>query len=396
MTQKPAQSDSHLPHLDGVRAVLALYVAVHHCYLSIWPIDRGAGLPPAAVGRIVNWLLFGRLAVAGFIAVSGYCLMLPVARGDGILRGGAKRFYVKRGRRILPTFYAAVVFCAIVGVTVARHLTGTVWDSALPITWRAVAVNFLMIQNLFERHQINYAFWSIALEWQIYFCFPLLVILFRRRPGWTTLAVAVTTPVARHFLAYRIFSHLWIHNLAIHYLGIFTMGMFAANVTYRPATWPWKNPAIVRRLALLASAVFVGLCYYWGGVDTPALPSEMLAGAVLALWLIVWGGPAGISKSILQWGPLYLVGTFSYSLYLLHAPVIQIVWQLVIHPLHLSGLAGFLTLLAIAIPACIGVAWLFFLIFERPFMSSRQKRAVHDAEAALTLADRSTAQSGLV
>jgi hypothetical protein len=97
MMQRAAQSDSHLPHLDGMRAVLALYVAVHHCYLSIWPIDRGAGLPGAAVGRIVNWLLFGRLAVAGFIAVSGYCLMLPVARGDGILRGGGQTVLSQAG-----------------------------------------------------------------------------------------------------------------------------------------------------------------------------------------------------------------------------------------------------------------------------------------------------------
>ena len=94
---------------------------------------------------------------------------------------------------------------------------------------------------------------------------------------------------------------------------------------------------------------------------------------------------------MLQWGPLYLVGTFSYSLYLLHAPVIQIAWQLVIHPLHLSGLAGFVTLLAIAIPACIGIAWVFFLIFERPFMSSRQNCAVLDAEAALITENRGKA-----
>jgi peptidoglycan/LPS O-acetylase OafA/YrhL len=154
----PAQSESHLPHLDGVRAVLALYVAAHHCYLSSWALDRGAALPPAAVGRMVNWLLFGRLAVAGFIALSGYCLMLPVARGDGRLRGGTMRFYFKRARRILPTFYAALIFCVIVGVTLARRPTGTVWDSALPVTGRVIAVNFLMVQNLFQRHQINYAF----------------------------------------------------------------------------------------------------------------------------------------------------------------------------------------------------------------------------------------------
>ena len=362
-----------------MRAVLALYVAVHHCYLTIWALDRGVALPPHNVGLLVNWLLFGRLAVAGFIAISGYCLMLPVARGDATLRGGAKRFYFKRARRILPTFYAAMIFCCVVGLTIARHHTGTVWDSALPITWRAVVANILMVQNLFQRHQINYAFWSIAVEFQIYFLFPLLVVLFRRVGGsWVTLLTVIATLAAHKLLEKTLLSHL-----AIHYLGIFTLGMFAANVTYQPAGWPWKSALWVKLLALLISAAFIGLCYYWGGADTPSVPSEMLAGATLTFWLIVWGWPAGITKSILQWGPLYLVGTFSYSLYLLHAPVIQIVWQWVIRPLHLSGLAAFVTLVAIALPACIAMAWMFFLVFERPFMSSRQKTAVREAETSL-------------
>jgi peptidoglycan/LPS O-acetylase OafA/YrhL len=375
------KAGSHLPHVDGVRALLALYVVVHHSYLSIWPIDRGAALPPPTVGRLVNWLLFGRLAVAGFIAVSGYCLMLPVARGNRTLRGGAGRFYLKRARRILPTFYAALILCTVVGLTIARHFTGTVWDAALPITANAVAVNLLMIQNLVARHQINYAFWSIALEWQIYFAFPLLVILFRRvGPNWTTAAVVVMTVAAHKLLGKTILSHL-----AIHYLGIFTLGMFAAAVSYGESPWPWNNASLTRILAAAATLVMVALCYYWGGADTPALASEMLAGATLTLWLIVWGrSTASISKSILQWGPLYLVGTFSYSLYLLHAPLIQIVWLTVIHPLHLTGLYGLFVLLAIALPVCIATSWAFFLVFERPFMSSHQRRAVVEAEAAIT------------
>ena len=376
---RPSQSDSHLPHLDGVRALLALYVAAHHCYLTIWPLDRGAALPPEAVGRFVNWLLFGRLAVAGFIALSGYCLMLPVSRGNGILRGGAGRFYFKRARRILPTFYAALFFCAIVGVTIARHPTGTIWDSALPITGHAIVVNLLMVQNLFERHQINYAFWSIAVEYQIYFFFPLLVILFARSRAWTTLGVVLATIVAHKLLGRTILSHL-----AIHYLGIFALGMFAASVPVdKAASWPWKSRGALFVLTLLMTGLFVGLCYWWGGADTPAVASEMLAGATLAAWLIFWRGPTGITKSILEWGPLYFVGTFSYSLYLLHAPVIQIVWQSIIHPLGLTGPIALLLQLSIALPACIAVAFAFFLVFERPFMSSRQKHAVSDAEATL-------------
>jgi hypothetical protein len=107
----------------------------------------------------------------------------------------------------------------------------------------------------------------------------------------------IATLTAHKLLGKTIFSHL-----AIHYLGIFTLGMFAAAMTYRPTSWPWKNRTATKLMAILLAAIFAGLCCYWGGADTPGVASEMLAGVTLAIWLIVWGGTGGIIESILQMG----------------------------------------------------------------------------------------------
>ena len=62
------------------------------------------------------WGLFrhGHYAVAVFIVLSGFCLMLPVTRDpNGRLPGGFAAYLGRRARRILPPYYAALGMCWI-------------------------------------------------------------------------------------------------------------------------------------------------------------------------------------------------------------------------------------------------------------------------------------------
>src|SRR5215203_1884331 len=96
-----------LAFLDGLRGLAASYVVLHHAALLVPP----SGLTgPATVARFL--LRHGHYAVAVFIVLSGYCLMLPVARDPlGRLPGGTLAFFGRRARRILPPYYAALVLC---------------------------------------------------------------------------------------------------------------------------------------------------------------------------------------------------------------------------------------------------------------------------------------------
>ena len=77
------------------------------------------------------------------------------------------------------------------------------------------------------------------------------------------------------------------------------------------------------------------------------------------------------------------VGTFGYSLYLVHAPLLQVVSQYVLGPLHLPAFTGFV-LLATAGPGVIVLfAYVFFQVCERPFMTRPQpQRALAVAAAS--------------
>src|SRR4051812_26575815 len=103
----------HLAYLDGLRGALALYVVVHHCWIRGGLVAR-----PGLEGLATNWMLYGHLAVNFFIVLSGFCLMIPVARTQR-LAGGVLDFYARRARRILPPYYAILLIGLV--LVVATH-----------------------------------------------------------------------------------------------------------------------------------------------------------------------------------------------------------------------------------------------------------------------------------
>src|SRR5947199_124058 len=78
-----------LEFLDGVRGLAALYVVLGHCGLEARWHGREAGLS-RPLHLLIDVLSHGRVAVSVFIVLSGYCLMLPIARSrDGAVCGGS-------------------------------------------------------------------------------------------------------------------------------------------------------------------------------------------------------------------------------------------------------------------------------------------------------------------
>lgn len=145
----------HLGFLDGLRGLAAFYVVCHH-FLA-W---SSSALPRWAQ-RAVSWADFGHTAVGIFIVLSGFSLMLPVARSqNGRLRGGVRLYLSRRARRILPPYYAALLLSLLPSALFSR-----------PLTLASVLSHAVLLHNLDPRwcHDINMALWSVATEWQIYF-----------------------------------------------------------------------------------------------------------------------------------------------------------------------------------------------------------------------------------
>jgi peptidoglycan/LPS O-acetylase OafA/YrhL len=360
---RATQGVLHLSALDGIRGLAALYVLLHHVttdlpYGNINPIQRVLGFA----------FKFGHYPVDVFIVLSGYCLMIPVCRAGGILRGGAKTFFIRRAKRILPTYYAALAFSLVLIWLFLGTTTGTHWDEALPVTTKDIWTHLLLLQDLFPKinHDINYAMWSISVEWRIYFLFPLMVLAAAR---FGAPIVAAVTCVASYVLL-ALLRHTPINTdpwgVSPAYFGLFSLGMLACDMSFGKLRDHWQKPGLfVASLAVL-SVTGVGLSV------SPFYAHLQALSLVVGLWaaclmLCVMRGYLPWANRVFSWKPVAFLGTIGYSLYLFHPPLIQIAWTGLIRPFGFSHTAQQLLLFACT-PLIVGGCYLAFLLFERPVL----------------------------
>ena len=366
---KPAEKAGHLLFLDGLRALAALFVVIHHSWLEIWP-PMYHRAPVGPMAKASGWLLYGHFAVALFIVLSGFSLMLSVTRNGGLLRGGARTFYLRRARRILPPYYFALILSAILGLTLVSQKTGTHWDISLPVYPKAFLVRVLLLQDLYnDSYTINHAFWSIAVECQYYLFFPLLVWGWRKIGGLPTAAAAF----ALSFAALKTIHYDRIHPALFPFFALFAFGMLAETICFDERKFWRKLRDNVPWLAL--AVVFAPLTFRLLTTRFYELADYPFGLACLSLLVAVGRSPEGKIRAALSWRPLVWIGGFSYSLYLIHAPLIQLFWQYILRPLRLSENVTFLLLAFLGTPLFVAVAYGFYWFCERPYLTPALKKA---------------------
>lgn len=296
--------------------------------------------------------------------------MLPVVHGGGTLRGGTGEFLRKRARRILPPYYATMALSILLDYALIGRKTGDFWDSSLPLTWHSVWVHLLLLQNFLgtELHKINYGLWSISLEWWIYFLFPGLVW------AWKQLGIGKTVllSVAATFLLCQACARFFHDNFTLYYITLFVFGMLGAEIAHGRQT---AVTAVRERLrwdavtwgaVVLTALAMTGKIRHFSSGDLV----DLLVGLVAACLLVTISlRQTNLIGRVLSRNSMMFVGSFAYSIYLVHAPLIQVVWQYILKPLHLPSVPSFLLLEFVGTPAIVGIAYLFHLAFERPFMS---------------------------
>ena len=349
-----------LAGLDGIRGLAALYVVVNHVFLRAFP-----GYPVDHAPFWAGWFIYGRFAVVVFIVLSGFSLALSPARHGGRL-DGVSRFARRRARRILPAYWAALVFSlAVAWILVPQPGYGAP-DA------RSVLVNGLLIQNLVATHSPNAAFWSMAVEAQLYFAFPLLLLMARR---WSavamvasvTLVVAAIGFVGPHISRLDTFVIQSPPDLAALFaLGVLTAGIVSASAARTSWPWPW--------LALGAAAPLLATISVLGSVWTlnHLLWIDLALGPAIACLLagLATGHPAPLLR-LLDARPVRELGLSSYSLYLTHAPIVAVVYEEIVAGRVHQGVPAFLVTLALALPLTILFARVFASVFEAPLLRER-------------------------
>jgi len=377
-SQDDAPPRIRLEFLDGVRGLAALFVVFHHAFQEVAGTSPGRSLNPLL--RAFSFLHWGHYAVAVFIVLSGFCLMLPVLRAkEGRLRGGVLQYIKRRARRILPPYFAALALSLVlIAVTPLRNGPRSHWNDMLPAFTPGVLLSHLtLLHNLSSNwiYKINSPFWSVATEWQIYFVFAFCLLPVWRRFGMTAVVVSSFAATSLPYMLAPHFRHFV--SACPWYLGLFTLGMAGAafcaapggaNVTSRYRQAPWGVFA-----CLLFGAV-LGLLGVWP--DLEARYIDPVFGAATVCFLLYCH--TSKQKSLTKERPLAIrllesdrairLGAFSYSLYLVHFPLLGLM-RLSLQQHGCSATAQFGVLMTVGVIFCLCVAYGFHLIFERRFMS---------------------------
>ncbi len=272
-----------------------------------------------------------------------------------------------------PYFAALALYLCYLAYKTPVHVTGAyVWD---------VVLHLFMLHNLDLKttYTINGAFWTLAIEEQLYLAYFLLLFL-RIRYGWTrTLVLCFAARVVWLIMGHGLSASLGIHipvteaaatNWFIWALGALSVEA-ALGITKLPA-WCFKL-----RAAGLALGCAMALAQFLPMVDQKGWIHDIGWLAMHPAWgvgffILVNYAVAAEQRWRLKSSPvprlipmLASVGLISYSLYLTHSFVIMHWYWFGFTRFHILTIA-----LLIMVPLSVAFAWLFFRVCERPFMTS--------------------------
>jgi len=363
-----ADAGKHLDFLDALRGVAILLVFLHHALGEAFGINnlrwngwiRDVQLPPSFL--FVSPLVLGSVGVALFFAISGFCIHLSWCRSGNQGLGG---FYLRRFFRIYPPYLLALLIFSFLWPIHRLHL-GDVAGMAQLLS------HLFLVHNLNEETfwGINGSFWSIAVEWQLYLIYPVLVLM-TRRIGWNKSLLLI----AALELGCRIAVGLhdtWIPDQPVSRLltgsPFYFWFSWAAGAAVAEDYLAGRTPFLIGIPTWLFPTLIVA-AYLFRTLSTLVFPLAALAGA-----RFIAGFCAKAPSIMLPHAPvsrfLGALGVISYSFYLLHQPMLELMERFLFET-HVSALLkswpllhfGFLLTCVVPTALC---SFLFWKMAEQP------------------------------
>src|SRR3989475_4096792 len=306
-----------LSSLTGIRFYAALFVYVFHVVLTIPGAEALSGSSLFSDTADVGVSFF--FVLSGFILTYNYA---DVFR-DGISAAGYKRFVWDRLMKIYPVHV----------LTLLLVLPMAIFSPHQPLDWRAVPLHLLLLQCFwpsstpaFSGH-LNVPSWSISCEWFFYLLAPVVMFFaLGNRRRWVPVVVAIGYACGLGLLLWHGRSDearlYFVSRFAPSRFVDFLAGVFSARVFLT------SSGQKLAGVSGLAQATGLGLIVA-GAVARPFAAWPLgggllyLPGAVLLVLGLAYGRGFFVAKLRRPW--LKRLGMASFSLYLIHCPVLCVV-----------------------------------------------------------------------
>ena len=316
----PTSASRRQPELLGLRALAIGLVVVKHWTLLAFPLGEMGRIPLLVLsGYLISGIIWKNSIYWGFNRPMLYRL--------GV-------FYTRRFLRIIPPYYLSLALGALLPLTTLHQYPG----------WFLLPLANVLCYRLGHWPEGLGHYWTLAVEEQFYFIWPLLLGLFQRRAGWLWLLIAGS-------LAHRVYGVFYLVPgapsqatvLLPSCLDLFAFGALLQLHTSAERRLPQPPTTYSGWPALLTTALW---CLVWD--ITRWLPFaeqlwEVLSpglGALASYFALRW---LMHSPRQARWlaHPLALwLGKRSYGLYLYHLLLPVFYQRLVYHLLPGSQLAA--------------------------------------------------------
>jgi len=364
--------------MDGMRGLAILLVLMYHYWqLSWWSLS----VPTPGGSQSLDYIQFsGALGVELFFFISAFCLCYPHAKamfGLGPVPT-LRHFYYRRFIKIVPSYVLALV---VFGVGFASMYTSHYEHGRLA----DFGVHLLFLHNFSPQTLSSFdgVMWSLAVEVQFYYVFPLLAWLFRRWPKSTVAAMAAVAICWRFYArSQSVYSSEQWGNQLPGFFDLFAFGMFAAYLI----VWLRQRPNAMRTLRWLMTAMaitaFVLLLamFHWQtserwqdyAADSWKSQNRQWLAAIFLFLAVCSAYSIGLWRRVLANPVLTFLSTISYNLYLWHQSVGLIIrehrwWKSTTDP-PMNDPHWRWTYMIVAVGASILIATTITYLFERPLL----------------------------
>lgn len=310
----PAQQK--ITALDGIRGIAILLVLAVHAYY------RGPDIEP---GKLLSAAFqFGWSGVELFFVLSGFLITSILLRDQGV-KGALLQFWINRIARIFPLYFTMIFFLILLSYAADFGKIGLALDNI-----RDNSVVFLLFLSNFselfgidivEANKILGPVWSLAIEQQYYLFWPLLVLFtpaaFSR---WALLIIYAAIILFRFFYASPDNAIIVYHTTFLHPDGIIIGSLMALWRKELASASKFFSVAWVAALSLVLIIFYqAGSTHYSNTIiQKYGFPSISIFYATLILLAIK---SEKLSK-FLSTRTLTEFGKYSYSIYLIHWPIL--------------------------------------------------------------------------
>ncbi len=310
---------------DVLRGIAIIFVFGYHWHQAYFPQALTATNGPvlsfqqATLSNLYatfSPLAYGNLGVQLFLIISGFLIHYSFLGKQEPLN--YRQFMLRRFWRIYPTYLLVLLFFAFQNQQLTQYVLREERGQLSFIT------HLLLIHNLFDDADIlfgfNGSFWSLALEMQLYALYPLLLVLRKR---YSLPKVCLGLLLVHLVVISYCFYHLRFKFSEITFVGHFWImwalgALVAENYYYGRRTFRVSAPILAALFLVFLSTKFFPTFYVF---------FQYIGSAILFAMLLDYLLVSRLNFTAPSYKILSLIGVCSYSIYLIHQPILGTIYN---------------------------------------------------------------------